>query len=58
MDIKTIKEEKNVKKAYLYGTEVTILDFYLSEHGIQFCKVKINDTGWVNKVPVSCVEIR
>lgn len=47
-----------MKKAYLYGTEVTVLDFYLSEHGIQFCRVKIIDTGWVNKVPVSCVEIR
>lgn len=47
-----------MKKAYLYGSDVTILDFYLSEHGIQFCWIKINDTGWVNKVPVSCIEIR
>jgi len=47
-----------VKKAYLYGSEVTILNFYLSGHGIQFCKVKVNDTGWINQVPVSCVEIR
>lgn len=47
-----------MKKTYLYGTEVTILDFYLSEHGIRFCKVRVDDTGWVNNVPVSCVEIR
>lgn len=44
--------------AYLYGTEVTILDFYLSDHGISFCKVKQKDTGWTNNVPTSCIEIR
>ena len=47
-----------MKKAYLYGTEVTILDFYLSEQGNRFCKVRVDDTGWVNQVPVSLVEIR
>lgn len=46
-----------MKKAYLYGSDVTILN-YFSEHGIQFCWVKINNTGWVNKVPISCIEIR
>ena len=45
-------------RAYLYGTEVTILDYYLSEHGILFCRVLQNDTGWTNNVPTSCVEIR
>lgn len=47
-----------MKKAYLYGTEVTILDYHLSDHGILFCKVIVNDTGWINNVPVSLVEIR
>ena len=44
--------------AYLYGTKVTILSFYLSVHGIPFCKVVQDDTGWTNNVPTSCVEIR
>lgn len=44
--------------AYLYGTKVTILSFYLSDHGIPFCKVVQDDTGWTNNVPTSCVEIR
>ena len=44
--------------AYLYGTEVTILDFYLSDYGISFCRVMQKDTGWTNNVPTSCVELR
>lgn len=44
--------------AYLYGTKVTILNFYMSDHGIPFCTVRQNDTGWTNNVPTSCVEIR
>ena len=44
--------------AYLYGTKITIHSFYLSDHGIPFCKVVQDDTGWTNNVPTSCVEIR
>lgn len=44
--------------AYLYGTKITILSFYLSDHGIPFCKVVQDDTGWTNNVPTSFVEIR
>lgn len=45
-------------KAYLYGSEVKILEFYTAKRGTPYCKVRIIDTGWIHKVPTSCVDIR
>ena len=46
-------------KAYLYGSEIQILEFYTTKRcGIPYCKVRIIETGWVEKCPMSCIEIR
>ena len=45
-------------KAYLYGSEVIILDFHLGKHGNRFCRVRILGTDWVDNVPTSCIELR
>lgn len=46
-------------KAYVYGSEVTILDFHLAKkHGTRYAKVRIKDTGWVENVPLSVITIR
>lgn len=46
-------------KAYVYGSEVTILDYHLSKRmGIMYAKVRVKDNGWVENVPVSVIEIR
>lgn len=45
-------------KAYLYGSEVKILHFYLAKRGTSYCQIRVVDTGWVQKVPTSCIEIR
>lgn len=46
------------KKAYLYGSEIQIIDFHLAAHGTPYCRVRILGTDWVNNVPVSCIEVR
>ena len=46
-------------KAYVYGSEVTILDFHLTKRmGMQYAKVRIVQTGWVESVPLSVIEVR
>lgn len=46
-------------KAYVYGSEVVILDFHLTKRmGLQYAKVRIVENGWVESVPVSVIEIR
>lgn len=46
-------------RAYVYGSEVTILDFHMTKRlGMKYAKVRIKDTGWVTNVPVSVIEIR
>lgn len=45
-------------KAFLYGSEVKILHFYLAKRGTPYCQIRVIDTGWVQKVPTSCIEIR
>ena len=51
------KEEQNMK-AYLYGSEIQVLQYYVAKHGTSYCKVRVIDTGWINNVPTSCIEIR
>lgn len=45
-------------KAYLYGSEVVIMDFHIAKHGNMFCKVRILENNWIDNVPVSCIDIR
>ena len=45
-------------KAYVYGSEVKILSFYLAKKGTPYCEVRVVDTGWVDRVPTACVDIR
>lgn len=46
-------------RAFIYGSEVKILDFYLAKmHGTPYCTVRILESGLVEKVPTSWVEIR
>lgn len=46
-------------KAYVYGSEVVVLDFYLARmHGTPYCRVRYKENNWTCNVPVSCVEIR
>ena len=45
-------------KAYVYGSEVKVLEFHLAKRGTPYCTVRVIDTGWVEKVPTSCVEVR
>lgn len=45
-------------KAFVYGCEVTVMDFYTAKRGTPYCTVRVNDTGWIQKVPTSCIEIR
>ena len=46
-------------KAYVYGSEVTILDFHQAKlHGTRYAKVRVKDTGWVESVPLSVIELR
>ena len=45
-------------RAYLYGSEITILHFYTAKRGTQYCQVRVKETGWIEKVPTSCIEIR
>ncbi len=47
-----------MKKAYLYGSEIQILDFHMGKHGTSYCRVRIIETGWVDNVPTSCIEVR
>ena len=46
-------------KAYVYGSEVEVLDFHLAKlHGSRYARVRILKTGWVENVPLSVIEIR
>lgn len=46
-------------RAYVYGSEVEILDFHLARlHGSRYARVRILETGWVENVPLSVIEIR
>ena len=45
-------------KAYVYGSEVQVLDYYLAKRGTPYCKVRVISTGWIEKVPTLCIEIR
>lgn len=46
-------------RAFIYGSEVTILNFYLAKkHGTPYCTVRILESRLVEKVPTSCIEIR
>ena len=45
-------------KAFVYGSEVQILHFYIAKRGTPYCMVRVLESGWVQKVPTSCVEIR
>lgn len=45
-------------KAYVYGTEVMITEFYNDENGIPFCKARILDCDWIIKVPTAIIDIR
>jgi hypothetical protein len=46
-------------KAYVYGSEVQILDYHLARlHGTPYCKVRYLENDWVHNVPVSCIEVR
>lgn len=45
-------------RAFIYGFEVTILDYHMAKRGTPYCKVRIIETGMVQNVPQSCVEIR
>ena len=46
-------------KAYVYGEEVTILDFHMTKRlGMKYAKVRIISTGWVESVPISVIEIK
>lgn len=45
-------------KAYVYGSEVQILDYHLARmHGTRYCKVRYIKEGWVSNVPESCIDI-
>ena len=45
--------------AYVYGSKVEILDFHLAKlHGTRYARVRILETGWVENVPLSVIEIR
>lgn len=46
-------------RAYVYGSEVQILDFYLARmHGTPYCLVRYLDNDFLGRVPVSCIEVR
>jgi hypothetical protein len=45
-------------RAYVYGSEVTIIDFYVAKHGTPYCRVRYKDSNWTSNVPQLCVEIR
>ena len=46
-------------KAYVYGSEVIIMDFHLTKKlGMQYARVRVVETGWYENVPVSVIEIR
>ena len=45
-------------RAFVYGSEVKIMQFYVAKRGTPYCQVRVVDTGWIEKVPTSCVEIR
>ena len=47
-----------MKKAYINGVEVTILQFYQDRNNIASCKVRVNSSGWVIDTPISLIEIR
>lgn len=44
--------------AYVYGSKVEIIDFHIAKHGSRFARVRILETGWLENVPVSCIEVR
>lgn len=44
-------------KAYVNGVEVSVMSYYIQD-GIQYCKVHVNEQGWITNVPTSMVEIR
>lgn len=45
-------------KAYAYGSEIQILNFYINEEGLNMCKVRCIDAGWVLDMPTSVIDIR
>lgn len=45
-------------RAFVYGSEVTIIDFHLAKRGTPYCRVRYKENNWTCNVPVSCVEIR
>ena len=46
-------------RAFIYGSEVAILDFYLARmYGTPYCTVRILESGLIEKVPTSFIEIR
>ena len=45
-------------KAYAYGSEVQILAYYMNEDGLDMCKVRCIDAGWVLNIPTSMIDIR
>lgn len=47
-----------MKRAYINGVEVTILNFYQDHNNVASCKVKVNTSGWVIDAPISLIEIR
>ena len=46
-----------MRKAYINGVEVTILQFY-QDNKTPTCKVKVNSSGWIIDTPTSMIEIR
>lgn len=45
-------------KAYAYGSEIQILSFYINEEGLDMCKVRCIDAGWILDMPTSVIDIR
>ena len=44
-------------KAYCYGSEVRVRNYYLGKDGIKMAEVDCIDAGWRLDVPISCITI-
>lgn len=45
-------------RAYAYGSEIQILNFYTNDGGVNMCTVRCIDAGWILDMPTSVIDIR
>lgn len=47
-----------MRKAYINGVEVQILDYFNDHNDIASCRVRVISSGWIIDAPTSMIEIR